>query len=65
MNKHLEPAVQLQLRQPFTKRTFRFTREGFSTLQTYKERLQQELGRPVSDSVALDKLITSSLITHY
>lgn len=60
MNNQQAPAVQLQLRQPFTKRAFRFTKEGFNALQTYKERLQKELGRPVSDSVALDKLITSS-----
>ena len=55
-NQHVPP-VQLQLRQPFAKRAFRLTREGFEALQAHKARIQRQLGRPVSDSVVLDKLI--------
>lgn len=58
MNTYEAPAVQQQLRKPFCKRTLRFTHQGFNALQSYKERLQKELGRPVSDSVALDNIIT-------
>lgn len=56
------PPVQQQLRRPFCKRTLRFTQEGFNALQGYKERLQQALQRPVSDSVALDKLIAAAVL---
>lgn len=60
MTNQQAPAVQLQLRQPFTKRAFRLSKEGFYALQTYKDSLQKELGRPVSDSVVLDNLLRST-----
>ena len=62
MNNPEEPQVQKQLRKPFCKRTLRFTREGFNNFQHHKAKLQISLGRPISDSVALDSLISKGII---
>ena len=54
------PQPQLQLRKPFCQRGMRFTVEGYEALAKIKTRLEAERGRPISESVALNILLTGA-----
>ena len=49
---HLKP--QQQLRNPYCKRSMRFTKEGYEALIILKKKLEAKLERPISESVAID-----------
>jgi hypothetical protein len=49
---HLKP--QQQLRNPYCKRSMRFTKEGYGALIILKKKLEAKLERPISESVAID-----------
>ena len=48
---------QQQLRKPYCKRAMRFTKEGYTTLLEVKRKLEAELHRPISESVAINTIL--------
>ena len=48
---------QQQLRNPYCKRAMRFTKEGYETLIEVKRKLEAELHRPISESVAINTIL--------
>jgi hypothetical protein len=54
---------QQQLRNPYCKRAMRFSKEGYEALMQVKRKLEAELERPISESVAINMvLLGDSLI---
>ena len=54
---------QQQLRNPYCKRSMRFTKGGYEALMEVKRNLEAQLERPISESVAINMvLLGDSLI---
>lgn len=54
---------QQQLRNPYCKRAMRFSKEGYEALMQVKRKLEAQLDRPISESVAINMvLLGDSLI---
>ena len=53
---------QQQLRNPYCKRAMRFTKEGYETLIKVKRKLEAELHRPISESVAINMILLGSAL---
>ena len=50
---------QQQLRNPYCKRSMRFTKNGYEALLEVKRKLEAQLERPISESVAIDMILLS------
>ena len=50
---------QQQLRNPYCKRSMRFTKKGYEALLEVKRKLEAQLERPISESVAIDMILLS------
>ena len=48
---------QQQLRNPYCKRAMRFTKEGYESLMQVKRKLEAQLERPISESVAINMVL--------
>jgi len=48
---------QQQLRNPYCKRAMRFTKEGYESLMEVKRKLEAQLERPISESVAINMVL--------
>jgi len=56
---HKNSQKQAQLRNPFNERQLRFTRDGYSNLKNLQASYEEQLGRKISESVALDIILTN------
>ena len=60
-DKHMNTAHQLtpqqQLRNPYCKRSMRFTKRGYEALMEVKKKLEAQLQRPISESVAINMIL--------
>ena len=52
---------QAQLRKPLVNKRLRFSEKGFQNLKLIQDRYEQHLNRPISESVALDILLTKEI----
>ncbi|HCH32546.1 MAG TPA: hypothetical protein DE045_06375 [Oceanospirillaceae bacterium] len=59
MNTAQQLNPQQQLRNPYCKRSMRFTKNGYKALLEVKRKLEVELQRPISESVAIDMILLS------
>jgi hypothetical protein len=57
MNTAQQLNPQQQLRNPYCKRAMRFTKNGYEALMEVKRKLEVELQRPISESVAIDMIL--------
>jgi len=57
MNTAQQLNPQQQLRNPYCKRAMRFTKGGYEALMEIKRKLETQLHRPISESVAIDMLL--------
>jgi len=57
MNNQQKLTPQQQLRKPYCKRAMRFTREGYEALMQVKRKLEAQLERPISESVAINMVL--------
>ena len=57
MNSAQQLNPQQQLRNPYCKRAMRFTKGGYEALMEIKRKLEVELQRPISESVAIDMIL--------
>jgi len=57
MNTAQQLNPQQQLRNPYCKRAMRFTKSGYEALMEVKKKLEAQLHRPISESVAIDMLL--------
>jgi len=57
MNTAQQLNPQQQLRKPYCKRAMRFTKGGYEALMEVKRKLEVELQRPISESVAIDMIL--------
>jgi hypothetical protein len=57
MNNAQKLTPQQQLRNPYCKRAMRFTKGGYEALMEVKRKLEAQLQRPISESVAIDMIL--------
>jgi len=62
MTNPLKLQPQQQLRNPYCKRSMRFSKNGYEALMDFKSRLEVKLGRPISESVTIDMLLAGATI---
>lgn len=63
MNNQQKLTPQQQLRKPYCKRAMRFTREGYEALMQVKRKLEAQLDRPISESVAINMVLLGDSLT--
>ncbi len=62
MNTAQQLNPQQHLRDPYYKRSMRFTKNGYEALMEVKRNLEAQLERPISESVAINMVLVGDLL---